>query len=174
LQGNERDSVPDPEAARRNKTVSKFAKTYGSIKDQTDFVTKGNSPWEGWGTALKPALEPITVARKPFRGTVAANVLEWGTGGINIDGCRVGTKSEAPGSTPKAKLDSYSGGWTRTEYNADQGRFPANLILSYPENEHILKESLTLEQKQKALKWIYENAKHTMSDMPEGAIPKTE
>jgi len=52
-------------------------------------LTKGTSEWEGWGTALKPALEPITVARKPFKGTVAENVLKWGTGGINIDGCRV-------------------------------------------------------------------------------------
>ncbi|WP_225988005.1 DNA-methyltransferase [Leclercia adecarboxylata] len=48
---------------------------------------KGN--WEGWGTALKPALEPITVARKPFKGTVAANVLMHGTGALNIDACRV-------------------------------------------------------------------------------------
>jgi len=46
--------------------------------------------WDGWGTALKPALEPITVARKPFKGTVANNVLEHGTGAINVDGCRVG------------------------------------------------------------------------------------
>lgn len=45
--------------------------------------------WQGWGTALKPALEPITVARKPFSGTVAANVLAHGTGAINVDGCRV-------------------------------------------------------------------------------------
>lgn len=45
--------------------------------------------WEGWGTALKPSLEPITVARKPLVGTVAANVLEYGTGGMNIDACRV-------------------------------------------------------------------------------------
>lgn len=46
--------------------------------------------WQGWGTALKPALEPITVARKPLIGTVAANVLAHGTGALNIDGCRVG------------------------------------------------------------------------------------
>ena len=46
--------------------------------------------WQGWGTALKPALEPITVARKPLGGTVAANVLRHGTGAINVDGCRVG------------------------------------------------------------------------------------
>ena len=52
--------------------------------------SKGTSEWEGWGTALKPALEPITMARKPFKGTVANNVLKNGVGGINIDGCRVG------------------------------------------------------------------------------------
>jgi hypothetical protein len=45
--------------------------------------------WEGWGTALKPAHEPVVVARKPLSGTVAGNVLVWGTGGLNIDGCRV-------------------------------------------------------------------------------------
>jgi site-specific DNA-methyltransferase (adenine-specific) len=48
--------------------------------------------WEGWGTALKPALEPITVARKPLIGTVAENVLQHGTGAINVDGCRVGKR----------------------------------------------------------------------------------
>jgi DNA modification methylase len=53
-------------------------------------ATPAAKQWQGWGTALKPALEPITVARKPFTGTVAANVLEWGTGAINVDGCRVG------------------------------------------------------------------------------------
>jgi site-specific DNA-methyltransferase (adenine-specific) len=52
-----------------------------------------NGDWQGWGTALKPALEPITVARKPLTGTVAANVLEHGTGAINVDGCRVGDRA---------------------------------------------------------------------------------
>lgn len=58
--------------------------------DITAPATPEAQQWEGWGTALKPALEPITVARKPFKGTVAANVLEHGTGAINIDVCRVG------------------------------------------------------------------------------------
>jgi hypothetical protein len=49
------------------------------------------SEWEGWGTALKPAHEPIVVARKPLSGTVAATVLEHGTGALNVDGCRIGT-----------------------------------------------------------------------------------
>ena len=51
--------------------------------------------WAGWGTALKPALEPITVARKPFAGTVAANVLQYGTGAINVDACRIKADEEA-------------------------------------------------------------------------------
>ena len=56
-------------------------------------ATPAAQQWSGWGTALKPALEPITVARKPFKGTVAANVLEHGTGALNVDGCRVGTST---------------------------------------------------------------------------------
>jgi len=64
--------------------------TSGDV-DITAPATEEAKKWEGWGTALKPALEPITVARKPFKGTVANNVLKWGTGGLNIDGCRVGS-----------------------------------------------------------------------------------
>ena len=55
-------------------------------------ATDAARQWDGWGTALKPALEPITVARKPLVGTVAANVLRNGTGAINVDGCRVGQR----------------------------------------------------------------------------------
>ena len=58
-------------------------------------MTKGTSEWEGWGTALKPAHEPIVMARKPFTGTVVDNVLEWGTGGINIDASRIAFKDDA-------------------------------------------------------------------------------
>ena len=55
----------------------------------TSPATESAKQWQGWGTALKPALEPITVARKPLCGTVAENVLQYGTGGINVDGCRI-------------------------------------------------------------------------------------
>jgi DNA modification methylase len=55
-------------------------------------ATDAARQWQGWGTALKPALEPITIARKPLIGTVAENVLKHGTGGINVDGCRVGER----------------------------------------------------------------------------------
>jgi|DEB0MinimDraft_3_1074331.scaffolds.fasta_scaffold07060_2 DNA modification methylase len=61
--------------------------------DITAPATEAAKQWEGWGTALKPALEPITVARKPLIGTVAANVQQFGTGAINVDGCRVGSVS---------------------------------------------------------------------------------
>tara|TARA_R110002167_G_scaffold328594_1_gene534915 strand:+ start:150 stop:1295 length:1146 start_codon:yes stop_codon:yes gene_type:complete len=91
--------------------------------------TKGNSEWEGWGTALKPAHEPIVMARKPFKGTVAENVLTHGTGGINIDECRVGTelikthgKGTMKGNTPIVPQNPDYEGKTHT------GRFPANII----------------------------------------------
>lgn len=88
--------------------------------------------WSGWGTALKPAVEPIIVARKPLEGTVAANVLEYGTGAINIDGCRVPTFSDGPWSTPKSSVcgrrNSMAGDMDRVEYDNTKGRFPANLV----------------------------------------------
>jgi DNA modification methylase len=90
--------------------------------------------WSGWGTALKPAWEPIIVARKPLVGTVAENVLRHGTGGINVDGCRIGTTKNIPASPPKArKSGSMSGPMpagrsTDNGHNPNIGRWPANLI----------------------------------------------
>jgi DNA modification methylase len=83
--------------------------------------------WEGWGTALKPALEPITFARKPLEGTVAANVLAHGTGALNIAACRVGTDSTARRNTAEM---GYHGGNLAAAYStgSDAGRWPANLI----------------------------------------------
>ena len=93
--------------------------------------------WAGWGTALKPALEPITMARKPLsEGTVAANVLAHGTGGLNVDGCRVGTSKQVPASVSrKAHANCYMGGWKEKGetpgvggHDPNLGRWPANLI----------------------------------------------
>jgi hypothetical protein len=61
--------------------------------DITAPATPAAQQWQGWGTALKPALEPITVARRPLTGTVATNVLKHSTGAINVDGCRVGDRT---------------------------------------------------------------------------------
>lgn len=66
-------------------------------KDLTEPATDAARQWEGWGTALKPAHEPIVLARKPFRGTVAANVLQHGTGALNVDGCRIATGDDLNG-----------------------------------------------------------------------------
>ena len=89
-------------------------------------------PWQGWGTALKPAVEPIVVARKPIgEKTVAANVLKYGTGAINIDGCRVPTEDiiETKGNRDFAKVyGKYNGMTPRQSEGQKLGRFPANLI----------------------------------------------
>jgi site-specific DNA-methyltransferase (adenine-specific) len=96
--------------------------------------------WQGWGTALKPALEPIVVARKPLIGTVAENVLTHGTGGLNIDASRIGSEG---GGTHCDKRDdqghclghdnagrSTSGATVHApQTDTVQGRWPANLIL---------------------------------------------
>jgi len=84
--------------------------------------------WQGWGTALKPALEPITVARKPLAGTVAANVQTYGTGAINIDGCRVG--DEPRYNPPVGDLTGFGSNPVAAVGAGRQveGRWPANLI----------------------------------------------
>ena len=100
-------------------------------------ATESAKQWDGWGTALKPACEFFTLCRKPLsEKTIAANVLKWGTGGINVDGCRVEYQGDAD------KEHSFRGGSTKAKGIQDwakpsmepvrvqntQGRFPANLI----------------------------------------------
>ena len=91
--------------------------------------------WAGWGTALKPALEPITMARKPLEGTVAANVLAHGTGGLNVDGCRVAHDEDCRMMAPsQANIDNPSekhrqaGRREAVLELKPGGRWPANLI----------------------------------------------
>lgn len=84
--------------------------------------------WSGWGTALKPAVEPIVVARKPLEGTVAANVLKYGTGAINIDACRVPTEETVVVHSPARKTLLDSGHKDLGTWENTKGRFPANLI----------------------------------------------
>jgi len=82
--------------------------------------------WQGWGTALKPAFEPIIVARKPLQGTVAANVLAWGTGAINVDGCRIGTGDGRVTGGLARRPSAFQGGLQSSRPSA--GRWPSNLI----------------------------------------------
>lgn len=87
--------------------------------------------WQGWGTALKPACEPIVLARKPLsEGTIAANVLRWGTGALNIDGCRVASEESTIrpfGQQDKTRAAGYGFSGAATG-GSDRGRWPANVI----------------------------------------------
>lgn len=92
-------------------------------------ITDAARQWQGWGTALKPALEPITVARKPLSGTVAETVLAHGTGALNIDGCRVATDDAwAPSTRGASESIGTFKTKQRTTEQHDAGRWPANLL----------------------------------------------
>jgi DNA modification methylase len=93
-------------------------------------ATDASRQWQGWGTALKPAHEPIVMARKPLAGTVAANVLTHGTGGLNIDGCRIdGAKTAAPVGQFGGSTIGPSGHAGARDGSSDHlGRWPANFI----------------------------------------------
>ena len=115
IQGNEREVVG---TIQRGSVKDAIEKGVGYTADPanknnkaifgygTETVTKGNSEWEGWGTALKPAHEPMVLARKPLsEKSVADNVMKHGTGAINIDGCRVEGQSEL------SDIDTTGGRW---------------------------------------------------------------
>ena len=152
----------DKQAGKQREVVGKYARPDGTDRDYTDWkinsgawkegsgfdpsareITAPATPeaaqWEGWGTALKPAFEPIVLARKPIaEKTVARNVLAHGTGAINIDGCRIGMSD-----ADRAVVDSRSGAGDTTEgwgnigkrskgqkfKSAPSGRWPANVLL---------------------------------------------
>ena len=127
--------------------------------------------WAGWGSSLKPAHEPVVLARKPLDGcTIAENVLRWGCGGLNIDGCRIGTEERTysgSGAQPN-KLNNHMKGDTGIglmdgsgkdlKYTVN-GRFPSNLIYSYPEDLYTLKDNVTPNQLRELAEWLDENAK---------------
>jgi len=119
----------------------KLAELLAVVSELEDPVE--DAEWEGWGTSLKPAHEPIVVARKPFKGTVAENVLEHGTGGINVDACRIagqpratGTKADdASAGSGNVYMGVGSDGAQQQSYdeNLPAGRWPANVVLSHLE-----------------------------------------
>jgi len=113
----------DGDTARMNASPGEY-----DIKELSDAAKK----WQGWGTALKPAVEPIVLARKPLINTVAANVLTHGTGALNIDASRIGTTVETwPSSRSYAPGQMQPGGIGGTQVTgaAPSGRWPANILL---------------------------------------------
>jgi site-specific DNA-methyltransferase (adenine-specific) len=132
LHGAERTVVGRNPNSRENATKDNTLYESGTV-GKTDFITAAATDdakqWDGWGTALKPAFEPIVVGRKPLVGTVAENVLEWGVGGLNIDATRVGTETVTintfdNGAKPFG--DAVGEPFTSRE---SVGRWPANIIL---------------------------------------------
>ena len=128
----------DKAAGAEREVIGKMENPASSIYSQSENEMSRDVPitapatpeakqWQGWGTALKPALEPITVARKPLIGTVAENVLQHGTGAINVDGGRVGTD----GGTTRSEQAPYAESGWRTGHKVEMlnsGRWPANFI----------------------------------------------
>jgi len=98
----------------KSMNISKKIATTKKFTELSKFQTELSNQWNGWGTCLKPAYEPIIVARKPFKGTLIENVIKNGVGGLNIDECRV--KSN--------------------KISKNSGRFPSNVILTFEESDY--------------------------------------
>lgn len=138
-----RDSANDAYNAKGCGAFGKGARQIDVALPVTTPATDGAKKWEGWGTALKPATEFWTLARKPLEEkTIADNVLRYGTGGLNIDSCRIDAEDAKGGEytvkrlKPGATLTKTGGNWRLSEKDAilyqgvmKAGRFPANLIM---------------------------------------------
>ena len=132
-EGNEREIVGEMRAGK-NALMGGLSNNHNN---QTRLsVTKGKSEWEGWGTALKPAHEPIVLARKPIsEKSIADNVVKHGTGAINIDGCRIETNEQITNHSRSATSSLSKGVYgdskkqsTHQKDGQELGRFPANVI----------------------------------------------
>ena len=123
-----------------------WKKKIGEVYDITAPATPLARKWDGWGTALKPAHEPIILARKPLEGTVADNVEKYGTGALNIDGCRIPYQSDEDKAKarPQGKATGKSGSLAGKTENPDRprkefvfeqkdGRFPSNCVTTEPD-----------------------------------------
>lgn len=144
------ESMPDFQDAGKKNSINKIGINDGESADRKAYpIYRAKNEWNGWGTCLKPAYEPIIVARKPFNGSLVDSVLENGVGGLNIDECRVpisrddvnmlnAKSSKNPtnnyNQNPTKKYGDYSLN-IATPAN-DIGRFPANVILTYDEDDY--------------------------------------
>jgi site-specific DNA-methyltransferase (adenine-specific) len=157
MEGNEREVIgkyqlPDFADGIRKKQWDCNVKSEESVFGASgqNIVTKGNSEWEGWGSALKPANEPIVLARKPLEKglSIAENILKWGVGGINIDATRIGFKDDADykestqknqhadfGTKPLTNNNVYGDySMVQPKNYQPEGRFPANIIFTHHED----------------------------------------
>ena len=131
----------DEIAAKRTPAIN--TNTYGDYRGQTGDITAPATDlakkWDGWGSQLKPAHEPIILARKPLDGTICDNVERWGTGALNIDGCRIETKDKLGRvNNPREQSNVTSYNLSKEKQilnNSDikKGRFPANCVTTEPD-----------------------------------------
>ena len=128
--GAEREVVGIAKGAGSSNTES--LGVYQSQFEATSPATAAAKQWDGWGTALKPAHEPMVLARKPLIGTVANNVLTYGTGGLNIDGSRVEAGEEISNRISKGGNKNKSNAMNELGeviyQGSELGRWPANFI----------------------------------------------
>jgi site-specific DNA-methyltransferase (adenine-specific) len=154
LEGNEREVVGEKTGGAYSSATNNLGikhvikngedgrKTLPTRGEDFGKITKGNSDWEGWGTSLKPAFEPVVMGRKPLVGTVANNVLTYGVGGLNIDESRVNTTDNLNGGGyggNNVGVATYALGdgrktpptnkLTKDDFIQPEGRWPANVIL---------------------------------------------
>lgn len=144
------------------------------IRDQLQWIYGSGFPkshnlkgeWSGWGTALKPANEPIVLARKPLDGTVAQNVEKWGVGGLNIDDTRIEYASDADKKLGQSARPSRSKGmefysesghdqFSRSDRSQIQGRWPSNVLLDEVAAKMLDEQSGVL--KSGAMNGVYKN-----------------
>ena len=156
------------EQGYRNKNYDTQAEseTYlGKLEPTTDLAKE----WQGWGTCLKPAYEPIIVARKPFKGSVVDNIIKYRVGGINIDGCKIGNEK-------RTQFSGKSNGRIYSEYSKKnahfetvEGRFPANVITDGSEEvaKGMPNTTSTPIAEESAMRYFY-SAKASKKDRDEG------
>lgn len=170
LQGNEREVVGEnPNYRPISGKEGYLGESNFRQTDGMSISTKGTSEWEGWGTALKPAHEPICMARKPLsEKSVAENCLKWGTGGLNIDESRIETKDNLNGGTyskgEQKGMEMKSKYRLTGQFVQPSGRFPANLI---HDNSDEVRECLKNES-ERFFKSIIYNPKASKSERNKG------
>ena len=137
-------------------------------------IRQAQNEWAGWGTALKPAYEPVIVARKPCEGSCVDNVLMYGVGGLNIDGCRIPTDEKlsiSTSTTEKYGRNAFYSSKTMNNPERTQdpnGRYPANVILTYDETDQAeVCGGMPCENDESAARYYY-CAKASKRDRDEG------
>jgi DNA modification methylase len=132
--------------------------------------------WEGWGTCLKPANEPIVLARKPIsEKTIADNVLKWGTGGINIDGCRIPTEDDLGRLNKSSATWGTYGNGASSQYGKpveEQGRFPANVILDEEAGRMLDQQSGSVSYGNKSGGYSYSDRQYAVQGFVKDCKPK--